>query len=114
MPVFLTCAPPDAGDGGLDFLLEAGDQFAVGGDQRQYVAGEEGEVVLAVGLVGLGGVPQELDVFLRLWALEGAQEVIARFAKNSTWISAKPPLALVKLLKVLGRHPDLLNEVKTG
>ena len=26
--------PPDAGDGGLDFLLEAGDQFAVGGDQR--------------------------------------------------------------------------------
>ena len=25
---------PDAGEGGLDFLLEAGDQFAVGGDQR--------------------------------------------------------------------------------
>ena len=26
--------PPDAGEGGLDLLLEAGDQFAVGGDQR--------------------------------------------------------------------------------
>ncbi len=26
---------------------------------------------------------------------------------------AKPPLALVKLLKVLDRHPDLLNEVRT-
>jgi len=25
---------------------------------------------------------------------------------------AKPPLALVKLLKVLDRHPDLLNEVR--
>ena len=25
---------PDAGEGGLDLLLEAGDQFAVGGDQR--------------------------------------------------------------------------------
>ena len=25
---------PDAGEGGLDFFLEAGDQFAVGGDQR--------------------------------------------------------------------------------
>jgi hypothetical protein len=25
---------PNAGEGGLDFLLEAGDQFAVGGDQR--------------------------------------------------------------------------------
>jgi HTH-type transcriptional regulator/antitoxin MqsA len=27
---------------------------------------------------------------------------------------AKPPLALVKLLKVLDRHPDLLNEVRTA
>ena len=26
---------------------------------------------------------------------------------------AKPPLALVKLLKVLDRHPDLLNEVRS-
>jgi len=25
---------PDAGEGGLNLLLEAGDQFAVGGDQR--------------------------------------------------------------------------------
>ena len=25
---------PDAGEGGLDLVLEAGDQFAVGGDQR--------------------------------------------------------------------------------
>ena len=25
---------PDAGEGGLDLLLEAGDQFAVGGDQH--------------------------------------------------------------------------------
>ena len=25
---------PDAGEGGLDLFLEAGDQFAVGGDQR--------------------------------------------------------------------------------
>ena len=26
----------------------------------------------------------------------------------------KPPLALVKLLKLLDRHPDLLNEVRTA
>jgi hypothetical protein len=26
--------PPTTGEGGLDFLLEAGDQFAVGGDQH--------------------------------------------------------------------------------
>jgi HTH-type transcriptional regulator / antitoxin MqsA len=26
----------------------------------------------------------------------------------------KPPLALVKLLKVLNRHPDLLNEVRAA
>ena len=28
------CFAPDAGEGGLDLFLEAGDQFAVGGDQR--------------------------------------------------------------------------------
>jgi hypothetical protein len=28
--------------------------------------------------------------------------------------SAKPSLALIKLLKVLDRHPDLLNEVKVA
>lgn len=27
---------------------------------------------------------------------------------------AKPPLALIKLLKVLDRHPDLLNEVRSS
>lgn len=26
----------------------------------------------------------------------------------------KPPLAIVKLLKVLNRHPDLLNEVRAA
>ncbi len=26
----------------------------------------------------------------------------------------KPPLALVKLLKVLDRHPDLLDEIKVA
>jgi len=34
------------------------------------VVGEEGELVLAVGVVGLEGVPEELDVFLLLRALE--------------------------------------------
>lgn len=29
----LSVFPPNAGEGGLDFLLEAGDEFAVGGDQ---------------------------------------------------------------------------------
>jgi HTH-type transcriptional regulator/antitoxin MqsA len=28
--------------------------------------------------------------------------------------NAKPPLALVKLFKLLDRHPDLLSEVKTA
>lgn len=37
MPAFLTCVlAPNTGDGGLDFLLEAGDQFAVGGNQRLF------------------------------------------------------------------------------
>ncbi|OGS90063.1 MAG: hypothetical protein A2061_09760 [Gallionellales bacterium GWA2_59_43] len=32
--IYLCCFAPDAGEGGLDFLLDAGDQLAVGGDQR--------------------------------------------------------------------------------
>ncbi len=30
---FCFIVAPDAGEGGLDFLLEAGDQFPVGGDE---------------------------------------------------------------------------------
>jgi hypothetical protein len=33
-PSSAPCLVPDAGECGLDLLLEAGDQFAVGGDQR--------------------------------------------------------------------------------
>ncbi|HEX2797973.1 MAG TPA: type II toxin-antitoxin system MqsA family antitoxin [Immundisolibacter sp.] len=40
----------------------------------------------------------------------GGINAFSRYENGKT----KPPLALVKLLKVLDRHPDLLNEVKTG
>jgi HTH-type transcriptional regulator/antitoxin MqsA len=35
-------------------------------------------------------------------------------ASSSTVGKTKPPLALVKLLKVLDRHPELLSEVWVG
>jgi HTH-type transcriptional regulator / antitoxin MqsA len=35
-------------------------------------------------------------------------------ASSSSVGKTKPPLALVKLLKVLDRHPDLLSEVRAG
>jgi HTH-type transcriptional regulator/antitoxin MqsA len=38
----------------------------------------------------------------------GGINAFLRYEKGKT----KPPLALVKLLKLLDRHPDLLNEVK--
>ncbi len=38
----------------------------------------------------------------------GGINAFSRYETGKT----KPPLALVKLLKVLDRHPDLLNEVK--
>lgn len=38
----------------------------------------------------------------------GGINAFSRYENGKT----KPPLALVKLLKVLDRHPDLLNEVK--
>ena len=40
----------------------------------------------------------------------GGINAFSRYETGKT----KPPLALVKLLKVLERHPDLLNEVRTA
>lgn len=39
----------------------------------------------------------------------GGVNAFSRYENGKT----KPPLALVKLLKILDRHPDLLNEIKT-
>jgi len=39
----------------------------------------------------------------------GGANAFSRYENGKT----KPPLALVKLLKLLDRHPDLLNEVRT-
>lgn len=40
----------------------------------------------------------------------GGVNAFSRYENGKT----KPPLALVKLLKVLDRHPDLLDEVRAG
>ncbi len=40
----------------------------------------------------------------------GGVNAFSRYETGRT----KPPLALVKLLKVLDRHPELLNEVRTA
>ena len=40
----------------------------------------------------------------------GGVNAFSRYENGKT----KPPLALVKLLKVLDRHPDLLNEVRSA
>ena len=40
----------------------------------------------------------------------GGVNAFSRYENGKT----KPPLALVKLLKMLDRHPDLLNEVRTS
>ena len=40
----------------------------------------------------------------------GGINAFSRYENGKT----KPPLALVKLLKVLGRHPDLLDEVRAA
>jgi HTH-type transcriptional regulator/antitoxin MqsA len=40
----------------------------------------------------------------------GGVNAFSRYENGKT----KPPLSLVKLLKVLERHPDLLSEVRTS
>ena len=40
----------------------------------------------------------------------GGANAFSRYENGKT----KPPLALIKLLKVLDRHPDLLNEIRAA
>ena len=40
----------------------------------------------------------------------GGVNAFSRYENGKT----KPPLALVKLLKVLNRHPELLSEIRTA
>jgi HTH-type transcriptional regulator/antitoxin MqsA len=47
---------------------------------------------------------------LKAPAPSGGVNAFSRYENGKT----KPPLALVKLLKVLDRHPDLLDEIKVA
>ena len=58
------------------------------------------------------GVRKKLDLGQREAAdlFGGGVNAFSRYENGRT----KPPLALVKLLKILDRHPELLDEVRTG
>jgi HTH-type transcriptional regulator/antitoxin MqsA len=59
----------------------------------------------------IAGVRKKLDLGQREAAeiFGGGINAFSRYENGKT----KPPLALVKLFKLLDRHPDLLNEVRT-
>lgn len=52
----------------------------------------------------------ELDQRQAAELFGGGVNAFSRYETGRT----KPPLSLVKLLKVLDRHPDLLNEIRTA
>jgi HTH-type transcriptional regulator/antitoxin MqsA len=60
----------------------------------------------------IASVRKKLDLDQREAAeiFGGGVNAFSRYENGKT----KPPLALVKLLKVLERHPDLLNEVRAS
>ena len=60
----------------------------------------------------IASVRKKLDLDQREAAeiFGGGVNAFSRYENGKT----KPPLALVKLLKVLDRHPDLLSEVKAA
>ena len=60
----------------------------------------------------IAGVRKKLDLDQREAAeiFGGGVNAFSRYETGKT----KPPLALVKLLKVLNRHPDLLAEVRAA
>jgi HTH-type transcriptional regulator/antitoxin MqsA len=59
----------------------------------------------------IAGVRKKLDLGQREAAeiFGGGVNAFSRYENGKT----KPPLALVKLFKLLDRHPDLLDEVRT-
>jgi HTH-type transcriptional regulator/antitoxin MqsA len=60
----------------------------------------------------IASVRKKLDLDQREAAeiFGGGINAFSRYENGKT----KPPLALVKLLKLLDRHPDLLNEIRTA
>ncbi|MEO6319159.1 MAG: type II toxin-antitoxin system MqsA family antitoxin [Polaromonas sp.] len=62
--------------------------------------------------VFIANVRKKLDLDQRQAAeiFGGGVNAFSRYENGKT----KPPLAVVKLLKVLDRHPDLLGEVRTA
>jgi len=55
-------------------------------------------------------MPVDGTLGLQTWGFGGGTNAFSRYENGKT----KPPLALVKLLMVLDRHPSLLNEVRAG
>lgn len=96
---------PACGEVVLD--REHGDRYSdlIGQFQRQVNAAYVDPAYIAK-------VRKKLDLDQREAAeiFGGGVNAFSRYENGKT----KPPLALVKLLKVLERHPDLLEEVKTA
>lgn len=94
---------PAYGDVGLD--REQGDRYSelVGAFQRQVNAAYVDPAFIAK-------VRKKVDLDQREAAevFGGGVNAFSRYENGKT----KPPLALVKLLKVLDRHPELLKEVR--
>jgi len=65
-----------------------------------------------IAYVDFARVRRKLDLDQRQAAelFGGGVNAFSRYENGKT----KPPLALVKLLKLLDRHPDLLNEVRSS
>jgi HTH-type transcriptional regulator/antitoxin MqsA len=86
---------------------EHGDRYSdlIGAFQRQVNAAYVDPAYIAK-------VRKKLDLDQREAAdiFGGGVNAFSRYENGKT----KPPLALVKLLKVLDRHPDLLSEIRTG
>ena len=83
---------------------------------REHGVSEEGERVLAVGIVRLESVPQELDVFLLLRGLEGERQVVAKlcgfFHGYRSETEAKQPAVFLGISQDCWEH--MVPKVKTG
>lgn len=92
-----------------EFVLDAGESARVSALMLEFNKQVNASIVDPA---FIAGVRKKLALDQREAAeiFGGGVNAFSRYENGKT----KPPLALVKLLKVLDRHPDLLSEIKTA
>ena len=90
-------------------VLDAGESARVMGEMRAF-SKQVNAAIVDPGFIVSVRKKLALDQREAAELFGGGINAFSRYENGKT----KPPLALVKLFKILDRHPDLLNEIRTA